>query len=312
MTRRTVLYVAGWGRSGSTLLDVMLGSLPGLTSTGELRYLWTRGLQQDRRCGCGASVGSCPHWRDVLARTGGHPDPDGDLDPAAVAADQAAVARTRHTLGLLRGRRDPVVDRLRDLQRRLVTAIVDTTGDPVVVDSSKMPADAALAVTTPGIDVHLVHLVRDPRAVAYSWQRRKLMIDLAEPRPIGAHSPARSSAQWSSWNLLVERVAARATSTVRVRYEDLVADPAGTLERIVAPVGVPARAVHDRMDDGDYQVEPSHTVAGNPSRFTTGRVQLRLDDDWRADQLRGQRATATLPALPLLRRYGYPLRAGRA
>ena len=37
-----VLYVGGWGRSGSTLLDLALGQIPGFVSVGELRYLWER------------------------------------------------------------------------------------------------------------------------------------------------------------------------------------------------------------------------------------------------------------------------------
>lgn len=313
MTRPVVLYVAGWGRSGSTLLDVMLGSLPGVTSTGELRHLWDRGLQQRRRCGCGVAVPDCPHWRAVLARLGGYPDPDGELDPASVRADQAAAARTRHALRLAAEGHDdgaPGATRLRGLQERLFRAIVAETGDPVVVDSSKMPGDLALLVTTPGIDVHVVHLVRDPRAVAWSWQRRKLMTDLETPRPIGAHSPTRSSLQWVTWNLLIERVARRAASRTLVRYEDLVADPAAVLARLARQVGIPPAAVGDLLDGDEYRVAVSHTVAGNPSRFATGSVRVRLDDEWRRAQPAGQRRAAAVPALALLRRYGYPIRVG--
>lgn len=37
-----VLYVIGWGRSGSTILDNVLGQLDGCFSTGELHYFWER------------------------------------------------------------------------------------------------------------------------------------------------------------------------------------------------------------------------------------------------------------------------------
>jgi len=49
----TVLFIGGLGRSGSTLLDRMLGRLDDVWSVGELVHLWERGLSQNNRCGCG-------------------------------------------------------------------------------------------------------------------------------------------------------------------------------------------------------------------------------------------------------------------
>src|SRR6476469_754930 len=54
-----VLFIAGWGRSGSTLLDRMLGQVPGVFSAGELRDIWDRGVREDRLCGCGQPFHEC-------------------------------------------------------------------------------------------------------------------------------------------------------------------------------------------------------------------------------------------------------------
>lgn len=306
-----VLYIAGWSRSGSTLLDITLGSVPGLTSTGELRHLWIRGLVQERLCGCGVPVPKCDHWRRVLDRIGGYPHSEGMLDPEAVIADQRAVGRTRHTRRLLSGADDPAVRRLQDLHRRLYSSILEETGASVVVDSSKMPADAALLATAEGIDLHLVHLVRDPRAVAWSWQRPKMMTDIVPPRPIAPHTPLRSTLQWLGWNRLIERVAQHAASVSFVRYEDLVARPTEVLGDLVRAVGLPRESVDGLVEGDRFRIEGSHTVAGNPARFNTGSVTVTLDDDWYRDQPGAERWTATTVALPRLRRYGYPLVAGR-
>ena len=40
-----VLYIGGWGRSGSTLLAHVLAEVPGFVSVGELRYVWQGGLR---------------------------------------------------------------------------------------------------------------------------------------------------------------------------------------------------------------------------------------------------------------------------
>ena len=60
-----VLFIAGFGRSGSTLLDRLLGSTPGVHSGGELAAIWTHGLVDDRLCSCGAPFSGCPFWRAV-------------------------------------------------------------------------------------------------------------------------------------------------------------------------------------------------------------------------------------------------------
>jgi hypothetical protein len=54
-----VLYVAGSGRSGSTILDRTLGRVDGLFSAGELCNLWGRSLLARRRYGCGIPVPDC-------------------------------------------------------------------------------------------------------------------------------------------------------------------------------------------------------------------------------------------------------------
>ena len=60
MARTRVLLLAGSGRSGSTVLANILGSVEGVFCGGEIRYLWERGLQDGRLCGCGRAFGQCP------------------------------------------------------------------------------------------------------------------------------------------------------------------------------------------------------------------------------------------------------------
>ena len=48
-----VLYVGGLSRSGSTLIERLIGELPGVCAVGELVHLWERGIAEGERCGCG-------------------------------------------------------------------------------------------------------------------------------------------------------------------------------------------------------------------------------------------------------------------
>ncbi len=66
-----VLYIVGVGRSGSTLLERMLGAVPGSVNAGELNAIFSRVATQDQRCGCGEPFSACPFWQAVGDRAFG-------------------------------------------------------------------------------------------------------------------------------------------------------------------------------------------------------------------------------------------------
>lgn len=297
-----VLYIAGWGRSGTTIVDNILGAYPTVFSAGELYYFWRRGLLQRRLCGCGVPLPECELWSAIIARA---------YDETPLAARetnkiQHASIRVRDTHKLAHRPLDEASQRYRDEVGRLYHAIADVTGAELIVDSSKTPSGAAILGRLDGIDSYLLHMVRDPRAVAYSWMRDKQMPDRKVPRQMTKHSATESSVHWVAWNLLTEDLArtAFADRSLRLRYEDFVADPAGTMGAVLALAGVPAEG-GPFVDDRTVELGGNHTVSGNPSRFARGPVTLRRDDAWRTAQTRRSRMVSTAAALPLMRRYGY-------
>jgi len=294
-----VLYVMGHGWSGSTILGNLLGELDGFFHAGELRRLWGEALPIGAPCGCGEPVRTCPVWSKVL----GHPLMAGS-DPAEVDRWHVRATPVRRTLDLLRFRPGrptgrPDLDLYLQAAARLYRAIADVTGARVIVDTSKRSGDAAALMLMPGIEAAFVHLVRDPRAVAYSWARRQE----------AGHGPVATSRDWMAFNLLdgaIRRQAGRGRS-MRLRYEDLMADPAARLRSITdlvheKPETLPLRGDHVAL------LGVNHGVMGNPSRFVTGEVELREDEVWkRAQSLRDRRLVTTL-TLPLLTRFGYRAR----
>ncbi len=60
-----VVFVGGMPRSGSTLLDLLIGQLPGHCDVGELFYMWQGGAKRDQRCACGEHFSRCPFWTAV-------------------------------------------------------------------------------------------------------------------------------------------------------------------------------------------------------------------------------------------------------
>jgi hypothetical protein len=157
------------------------------------------------------------------------------------------------------------------------------------------------------VDLHVVHLVRDPRAVAHSWLR-PLVTDPDGRTSMPRFGAARSAVLWLTMNVAVEWVAWRlGLRYVRIRYEDLVRDPArivGQLRsRVLEDAGLDV-ADAGLTDDEGVDLDVVHSISGNPMRFRQGRMSVVEDIDWKAGSS-SRKAIVAAITFPLRRRYGY-------
>lgn len=304
-----VVYVAGWGRSGTTLLDGILGSHDGVFSGGEIRYFWERGILGGRRCGCGERLRRCELWSDVLRAAYGSNPPNA----RHVVRLQQQLARVRRTPELIieqrRGKQNELRTEYSALLSRLYHGIAEVTGARLIVDSSKRPSDGALVAAAPDIDCYLLHMVRDPRAVAFSWGRRRVQPDRDGRSEMMRHSAMESAKHWLGWNGAIEalRRCVGAEHYRLLRYEDFVAAPRDRTSDILGMLDQPVEG-DPFQGPNAVALSPNHTVSGNPGRFDTGVRQIVADTEWRERQSARERRLVTAVTLPLLRRYGYPVR----
>lgn len=306
--RPKVIFVAGWGRSGTTLLDKLLGQMDGWFSAGELGSVWDRGVLENSTCACSRPFRSCPVWS--RAATDYVRKPAEEIRRIVELRD---AFKNRYCWCHLTesGRRyvRKKTSELRGHVSELYARLVDVTGARVIVDSSKRPAHGYLLQMIDAIDLHVVHIVRDPRGVAFSWRKRGKVYDENDGQRRHFHRipVLLSTLIWIWWNVTVEYLWGRSGRYCRVRYEDLVSEPKKVLKQIAESVGEEVRL--DYFDDEcTATLEPTHLVAGNPSRFQNGKTHLRLDEQWRSALPLGGKLLATASSFPLLVRYGYGLR----
>ncbi|MGZ4567092.1 MAG: sulfotransferase domain-containing protein [Blastococcus sp.] len=312
--RPRVLYLGGLGRSGTTVIERVLGELPGACSVGELVHLWQRGVLDDETCGCGVPFSRCEFWTEVGTRA------FGGWDPALARRMEELrprVDRTRFIPRLLAprllGRHRAELREYVGTFLRLYRAISETSGGDVVIDSSKHSSLAFCLRTEPGLDLRIVHVVRDPRGVAYSWTKEVRRPEAhSDEALMTRYSPARSSLLWSGHNLFFGLLRRLGTPTTLLRYEDFVTDPRRVLGELAEFAGMPAgEGSLGFLAGATATLSPSHTVAGNPMRFRTGPTTLRRDDAWRSELPRRRRWLVSALTAPLLARYGYLRRAPR-
>ena len=307
----TVLYVGGHGRSGSTILGQTLGQIPGFVYVGELWHVWYRGIRDNERCGCGQLFNSCEFWRAVGEEAfGGWENVDIDkmvefrpyVERRRYTPHYALAARTN-----VRSRKvNSVLEECGPLLERLYRAILTVSGAGVIVDSSKRFSYAVLLSLLPFADLRVVHLVRDSRAVAYSWGRTKESPAVEGGRLMPRISPAHASRAWSIQNYPYTFLSGIAHFS-RVRYEDFVSNPiaclAGTLGRVGFDDAVDRP--HDVIRGRHISPSRDHTVSGNPVRFRTGSIELKPDEEWKINMRDADKNMVTALTAPLLLKYGY-------
>ena len=301
-----VLFIGGFGRSGSTLLEALLAQVEGTVALGEVEHLWERGVLADEKCGCGLPFSECPFWTAVGDRAFGGWD---RVDVQEVLSLKRAVIRQRHLVRTMRRRlseRDRrALSSYSTYHRRIYLAAAEITGARVVVDSSKFPPMAVALAHDPEVDLRVAHVVRDSRGVAYSWSKTVARPETAEGKPMPRYAAADSTVQWVAHNLAVSGLRRLGRPVTRLRYEDMVEDAGIALPDLWVRLNLPGVARVPMVAPDVVDLSPSHTVAGNPMRFRTGPTTLRRDDEWRSRMQARDRVVVTLLSFPLLRRYGY-------
>lgn len=304
-----VLFIGGYSRSGSTLLDRMLGQIQGFCSVGELKYIWERGLVQNQLCGCGVPFRECEFWRAVLDEAFQGP---GGLPLREVVGLSRAIDRLRNVPRLLMGPKGPAfreqVRTYRRFMSRLYMGIQKVSGDTIIVDSSKDPSHGLIIAGAPDIDLSVIHLVRDSRAVAYSWMRKK-------PRPeihwkteyMPRYHPAKTALWWNIFNLEALALKGKGRRYRLLRYEDLIADPYSVLLDVSRWLGQDERyrASSGFINGTRVYLQTNHTVSGNPIRFQRGAIDIRPDIEWQERMDKRHQVLVTALTWPLLASYGY-------
>lgn len=307
-----VVFIGGFGRSGSTLLERIIGELPGVCALGEVLHMWVRGVRDNELCACGQHFHDCAFWRSVGEEAFGgwqHVDVD------AITRMHDRVDRTRLIpVDLVSGRlsaRHAQARAYADYFARVYAAAAKVSGAQIVVDSSKHASTAyALRAAHDEVALRVLHLIRDSRGVAYSWTKQVARPEAAES---GAHpwmqrySPGVSALLWDAHNLAFAALGRTGVPVLPVFYERFLAAPRDSLAAIAAFLGAELGDTDRFLDDGMVRLGSTHQVAGNPMRFRTGEMQLRSDEAWRTEFPKRPGRLVTALTAPLMLRYGYRL-----
>jgi hypothetical protein len=306
-----VAFILAPHRSGSTLLDNLLGGHSEVVTLGEPHNLRAYALQ-DRRlfdpkqpliCSCGSTVPACSFWQRVQDALG---SPLGDLSlkwPRTVYERRALPLLQRKALsaGMAVLRQRPALFRSASIQRllgaesiiddnwRLFDAVHAITGAACIVDASKAAYRFRALWRRNPEAARAIVLCRDYRAVAHSLMRRGLSVEDA-------------IAQWCrSVGQIEEMVIGIPDRHVcRVTYEALCADPQGTIKGVLHFLQLSGTSNVLKRSIADL-----HHISGSPSKFDPARQTIQFDDSYLSVFDERQLQYLRHAAQPLAHRWGY-------
>ncbi len=294
-----VAYILGYGRSGSTVLDLILGSLPSCTSVGEISNLYEWRAAK-RPCACGKELDKCDQWSGIL-----------ESHEQAGGGSTKLLRSVEGLLGLFQllwG--TPNSRRYREYKKSvesLFDSIARHRGVTLISDSSKSTRATvgrflALQKLTK-YDVKGVFLVRDGRGVMWSEMKRAGSPEHTRRSRSRFVNATRCALSWTMTNilsLLVKSVAAK-DSVLLMRYEDLCQTPVESIRRLAEFLDL---SLDPAVLEGEIQMKAGHTVAGNRLRFAS-ELRLKPDTEWMSKLPNLYRNLFWIITFPVARRLGY-------
>lgn len=290
----TVVYLVGAGRSGSTVLEMILGAGGRAVNVGELQQLFVKTMPLNERCGCGVPFSQCDFWEAVGEAAFGGWEPSLAERMATLRAEHV---RQRYVPRLLAAGSPGAIEwaEAHDCLYRAISAI---SGANVVVDASKEAVPPLFLSRLGKTDIRVLQLVRDPRGVAYSWAK----VGLGRPdagagrQTMATHSLATTARMWNRDNLWGAALRTLVPSAV-IRYEEFADDPRPTLTGALSAAGLP-QTLADLLYDDAGTLPHRHAIGGNPVRFRGGPLQIRLDNAWQTDMSLFDRSTVNVLTVP--------------
>lgn len=299
-----IIYVLGGGHSGSTLLDMVLGSSEQAFSVGELMYFdYYKGYKHEnlyrlvdgRLCTCNEQMDDCPIWSNInFETTDNVPKHESFGESLRILINLLNPFERWTRFRVATGNNRAVYQQIfREASR-------EKTKLRFVVDSSKDPRRLYELVNDPEIGLErlaVIHLIRDGRGYVYSYQKSERLKGGRELRGTWI-----CLVEWIVVNLLARRLIKKYKIPAFTMSYDRFAE---NTDEVLAELGtflgfdLGAETLIDRINATTY-----HNIHGNPIR--QGKItEIRRDVKWQTFFSPLKRSVLSAIVYPFNRRWVY-------
>ncbi len=280
----TYCYIGGYGRSGSTLIDIILGNQKDVISLGAIDNIWNW-IDQDNKCACEATLEDCDFWSKILVET------EKRLSFKYSNQEKNKLCKSFESIYgikyLILGKfyKDKLSKYI-ELQNTFLEVIKEFTKAKIIVDSSKTTYDSILRPFLIGKYVEknilLIHLKRKLGGVTWSSMKK-------------AGSPERKRLIKSKFiiflksyfscivtDLLTTIIYSKRNYYFSLKYENYVSkNGIKIIQKIFEEFAVDLKNKIVFKNLKSYN--SFHNIGGNRLRFEKG-IKIKYDESWIKNQ----------------------------
>jgi len=263
MLNTRVIYIAGYGRSGSTILDILLSQSDQISGFGELTNLMENGWINNEYCSCGDRINECKFWAKIKKSW---------EESSPISVNEYIILQKRYLnkysiIKLLKNSifKSKKFKKFEESTILLYKLLSKNSDKSYIIDSSKSPI-RMYALKIMDINIDVIHLVRDGRAVANSL-KRPLKKDLKKgiQEDINSKTVYKTILAWMFSNMLV-RILSNKLNYLVVRYEDLINDGERTIKNIEKKLDINLQPTINKIRNNEV-LNKEHIAAGNRLRM---------------------------------------------
>ena len=223
---KKIIYIAGYGRSGSTLLERVLNCNKKLFALGEITNLLSLINDKDSLCSCGKHLYQCDFWSKII----------GNIKNLDISKLERLQSNFQSVNGYIKYNFIKSYDKdnvYRKFLVQLFNIIMENVPEEVeyIIDSSKTSRNnffrSIILSKLAFLNVKVIHLVRDGRGCMWSNLKdsnKKMERGVNAYRPFAAF---RTAVSWPMANVSAHifQIISSKKDYCRIRYEDFIDHP---------------------------------------------------------------------------------------
>lgn len=257
-----IIYIIGDGRSGSTILDSVLGNNSNTISVGECARFWNRFYEKETFCGCSDKIEECILWSriDKSIKTKYK-----NYCPESFREKVKYILYFKNFSKIPELVDNPDWKEFCDIVKHFYLSISKFNQNKIIIDSTKFPNWGYFLFCLDFAKINFIHLERNLQSVANSWKKK---IILPEYHSKTVYMPIKSNftilKNWIKIKYLCNKIEKNNTNFIFVEYEEFCQNPKLILNIIIKKTNI-------ELDINNLQIPYNHSIGGNPVRSNSNR-----------------------------------------
>lgn len=249
-----ILYIMGPGRSGTTILEILLANNSNVTGVGEVTHIFRDGLVKNVKCSCDNDFRDCELWSHVFSGLD-NMIPGNDYYKLQQSMD-GHIGVLREVLHLKGGKKTALYNKI---NRELFDRVHEKTGAKVIVDSSKYASRAINLKRIFGDQLLVLIVSRDSAGLKKSFSKPHK----TEQKPKNILQMLLYLSAVYASIFMARAIVGKNVKTIR--YEDMLSNPTQVMNDIADWAGFESAEVNRKLENGEV-LSVHHIITGNRIR----------------------------------------------